>query len=173
MMNRSTRAAQRWLRSVCPMPTPDFVLELRRSVGQAELWMPGVTAVVRRGDEVLLVLRADNGEWAPVGGIVEPGEEPAVCAAREVLEETGVVARVDRLASTSVMRDVVHVNGDRAAYLDQCFACTWVSGEARVADDESREVRWWPVDDLPPMRPVLRERIEAALSDEQAARFVH
>src|SRR5688572_26698157 len=104
MMNRSTRAAQRWLRSVCPMPTPDFVLELRRSVGQAELWMPGVTAVVRRGDEVLLVLRADNGEWAPVGGIVEPGEEPAVCAAREVLEETGVVARVDRLASTSVMR---------------------------------------------------------------------
>ncbi len=155
-----------------PVPTPEFVLELRRSVGQAELWMPGVTAVVRRGDEVLLVRRSDNGEWAPVGGIVEPGEEPAACAAREVLEETGVVARVDRLASTSVMSDVVHANGDRAAYLDQCFACTWVSGEARVADDESTEVRWWPADDLPPMRPILRERIAAALSEEQAARFV-
>ena len=95
-----------------------------------------------------------------------------MCAAREVLEETGVVARVDRLASTSVMRDVVHANGDRAAYLDQCFACTWVSGEPSVGDDESTEVRWWPVDGLPPMKVILKDRIEAALSEEQAARFV-
>ncbi|QBR93833.1 NUDIX hydrolase [Nocardioides euryhalodurans] len=154
------------------MPIPDFVLELRRHVGQAELWMPGVTAVVRREGQVLLVRRADNGEWAPVTGIVDPGEEPAVCAAREVLEETQVVARVDRLASTSVMRGVVHANGDRASYLDLCFACTWLSGEADVGDDESTEVRWFDTSALPPMRAELRARIEAAVSDEQAARFV-
>ncbi len=94
-----------------------------------------------------------------------------MCAAREVMEETRVLARVDRLASTSVLRDVVHANGDRAAYLDQCFACTYVSGEAGVGDDESTEVRWWPLDDLPPMQATLRERIDAATSDEQAARF--
>jgi len=154
------------------MPVPDFVRELRRHIGHAELWMPGVTAVVRRNDEVLLVRRSDNGEWAPVTGIVDPGEEPAACAAREVLEETGVVARVERLASTSVMRDVVHANGDRAAYLDLCFACTWVSGEARVGDDESTEVRWWPSAALPPMKAILRGRVEAAASGEQQARFV-
>ena len=154
------------------MPIPDFVVELRRLVGHAELWMPAVTAVVRRGDEVLLVRRADTGEWAPVTGIVDPGEEAAAATAREVLEETGVRVRVDRLASTSVVRDVVHDNGDRAAYLDQCFACTWVSGEAYVGDDESSEVRWWPRDGLPPMKQELRERIDAAFADEQAARFV-
>ncbi len=159
------------LRSLSLMPIPDFVVELRRHIGQAELWMPGVTAVVRRGEELLLVRRSDNGEWAPVTGIVDPGEEPAVCAAREVLEETGVVVRVDRLASTSVMRDVVHTNGDRAAYLDLCFACSWLSGEARIGDDESVEVRWWSLDDLPPMKEMLRARIDAAVSDEQAARF--
>jgi ADP-ribose pyrophosphatase YjhB (NUDIX family) len=153
------------------VPIPDFVVELRRHIGQAELWMPGVTAVVRRGQDVLLVRRADDGEWAPVTGIVDPGEEPAVCAAREVLEETGVYARVDRLASTSVVRDVVHANGDRAAYLDQCFACTWISGEARIGDDESTEVRWWSIQDLPPMKEIFRSRIDAATSDEQAARF--
>ena len=70
------------------------------------------------------------------------------------------------------MRDVVHANGDRAAYLDQCFACTWVSGEARVGDDESTEVRWWPGAALPPMKAILRDRVGAALSEEQAARFV-
>lgn len=153
------------------MPIPDHVVELRRLVGQRELWMPGVTAVVRRGTDVLMVRRADNGEWTPVTGILDPGEDAAVGAAREVLEETRVVAEVDRLASTSVMRDVVHANGDRAAYLDLCFACTWVSGEAGVGDDESTDVRWFPRDALPPMSEHLRARVDAALSDEVAARF--
>ena len=153
------------------MPTPEFVVELRRHVGQSQLWIPGVTAVVRQGGQVLLVRRTDNGQWAPVTGIVDPGEEPAVCAAREVWEETGVVVRVDRLASTSVIPEVVYPNGDRAAYLDQCFACTWLSGEPRIGDDESTDVRWWPIDQLPPMNQAFRARIDAALSDEQSARF--
>ena len=80
------------------MPIPDHVAELRRLVGPMELWMPGVTAVVRRdspsGTDVLFVRRADTGEWTPVTGILDPGEEAAVGAVREVLEETCVVARV-------------------------------------------------------------------------------
>ena len=154
------------------MPIPEFVVELRRMIGTHPLWLPGVTAVVRREGRVLLVRRSDNGAWTPVTGIADPGEEPAACAAREVLEETGVTARVDRLASTGVMRDVVHANGDRASYLDLTFACTWLGGEAHVADDESSEVGWFSPEDLPPMAPVMLERIEAALSEESAARFI-
>jgi ADP-ribose pyrophosphatase YjhB (NUDIX family) len=160
------------------VPIPDYVVVMRRLVGQRELWMPGVTAVVRRegpggpGDEeVLMVRRADDGRWTPVTGILDPGEDAAVGAAREVLEETCVVARVDRLASTSVVRDVVYGNGDRASYLDLCFACTWVSGEAAVGDDESSEVRWFPRGALPDMDDHMRARVDAALADEQAARF--
>ena len=153
-------------------PVPDFVVDLRRKIGSDHpLWLPAVTAVVRRGDEVLLVERSDNGEWTPVTGIVDPGEEPAVAAAREVMEETGVRARVDRLASTGAHPVVVHANGDRASYLDLTFACTWLEGEAHVADDESTDVRWWPVAALPPMGESMRQRIEAALSDEREARF--
>jgi ADP-ribose pyrophosphatase YjhB (NUDIX family) len=153
------------------MPIPEFVLALRDKVGHDRLWMPGVTAVVRRGDELLLVRRRDNGAWTPVTGIVDPGEEPAVAAAREALEETGVRIRVDRLAATSSGEQVTYANGDRAIYLDLTFACTWLSGEAHVADDESIDVRWWPADDLPPMPERMRDRIDAALSDEVAARF--
>ena len=47
------------------MPIPPFVAELRALVGTRELWLPGVTAVVRRdgdaGPEILLTLRADHG----------------------------------------------------------------------------------------------------------------
>jgi ADP-ribose pyrophosphatase YjhB (NUDIX family) len=154
------------------MPIPEFVLEIRQMIGHHPMWLPGVTAVVVREDEILLVKRADNGAWTPVTGIPEPGEEPAVSAARETLEETGVVVRVDRLASTSVLPDVVHANGDRASYLDLTFACTYVSGEAHVADDESSDVRWYPLDAMPEMDAVMVRRIGDALSEEQAARFV-
>lgn len=154
-------------------PTPDFVVAIREKIGSEHpLWLPAVTAVIRRGDAVLLVRRADNGTWTPVTGIVDPGEEPAVAAAREALEETGVRVRVDRLASTAAHGEIVHANGDRAAYLDLTFACTWLEGEAHVADDESSEVRWFPLDHLPPMAEVMVRRIEAATSDEREARFL-
>lgn len=153
------------------MPIPDFIVDLRRHVGRAELWLPGVTAVVRRGEELLLVERADNGRWAPVTGILEPGEDPGVAAAREALEETGVQIRVDRLASITAGERVTHANGDRAVYLDHTFACTWLAGEARVADDESTAVGWFHRDRLPEMGEDLRERIDAALSGEERTRF--
>jgi 8-oxo-dGTP pyrophosphatase MutT (NUDIX family) len=158
------------------MPIPEFVVEMRTLIGTREMWLPGVTAVVRRGapgdEEVLLVQRADNGAWTPVTGILEPREEPAVGAVREVLEETGVTARADRLAATAVYGPVTHDNGDLATYLDLTFACTWLSGEAYVADDESTDVAWASRHDLPAMTARMRARVDAALSDERAARFV-
>ncbi len=153
-------------------PVPDFVVEMRKKIGHDPMWLPGVTAVIRRGEEVLLVKRSDNGQWTPVTGIPEPGEEPAVAAAREAMEEAGVRIRVDRLVSTGVHGEIVHSNGDRATYLDLTFACTWLEGEAHVADDESTDVRWWPVAALPEMTAVMLERIDAASSGELEARFV-
>lgn len=154
------------------MPIPDFVRELRRHVGKAELWLPGVTAIVVHGNELLLVRRADTGEWAPVTGIVDPGEEPGVAARREVLEETGVEVTVDRLAWVHVLPTVTHVNGDVSTYLDHTFACSYVGGDAHVADDESSEVVWRPLDDLPPIKQSFRERIDRVLADDPVTRFI-
>ena len=153
------------------MPIPDFIVRLREKIGHDALWLPGVTAVVLRGDEVLLVRRSDNGQWAPVTGIVDPGEHPAVCATREVLEETGVLATVEALVWVNVSNPVVHVNGDHAQYLDHTFRCRYLSGAAHVADDESEAVGWFPVDDLPDMAPALRERITTALHHDGPVRL--
>ncbi|SDL23926.1 ADP-ribose pyrophosphatase YjhB, NUDIX family [Nocardioides sp. YR527] len=153
------------------MPTPDFILDLRRKIGTDMLWLPGVTAVVRRDDEILLVQRSDNRMWTPITGIVDPGEQPATAAAREAKEETGVDISVDRLASVGATTPMAYPNGDQAVYMDHTFSCTWVSGEAYVADDESMDVGWFRVEDLPEMHHELRARIDAALSGEIAARF--
>ena len=162
------------------MPIPEFIVELRALVGTHELWLPGVTAVVRRGapgeEEVLLVQRADNGTWTPVTGIPDPREEPAVAAVREVREETGVSARVDRLALVSALGPFTYPNGDVASYLDLAFDCTWIAGQAHVADDESRAVAWVRrdrlVDTEPPVSAEMVRRIEACLSDDREARFL-
>jgi 8-oxo-dGTP pyrophosphatase MutT (NUDIX family) len=157
------------------MPTPDFVLALREKIGTAPLWLTGVTAVVTRGTgtdaELLVVRRADNGALTPVTGIVDPGEEPAVAAEREVLEEAGVVAVAERLAWVHTLPEMTYENGDRAQYMDLTFACRWVSGDPWPADGENTEAFWRPLDDLSGMSDEMRARIAAALSGESAARF--
>ena len=153
------------------MATPDFVLALRAKIGTDPLWLPGTTAVVTRGDDVLMVRRADTGRWTPVTGIIDPGEEPADAAARETLEEAHVVARPVRLASVGVTDEVVYPNGDRTQFVDLTFRLEWVSGEPHPADGENTDARWFPRDALPEMTEEMRGRVDAGLSDEPSARF--
>jgi len=150
------------------MPVPDFIVELRRHIGHAPLWLPAVTAVVIRGQQLLLVKRSDNGKWAAVTGIVEPGENPADCAVREVLEETGVHTVARRLAWVHVTHPTVHANGDHAQYLDHVFRMDWVAGEPYAADDESVAAQWCDLSRLPPLSANMLRRIELA-SDENAS----
>jgi 8-oxo-dGTP pyrophosphatase MutT (NUDIX family) len=153
------------------MATPEFILALREQVGTALLWLPGITAVVVDDGRVLLVRRVDTGEWTPVTGICDPGEHPADTAVREVLEETGVHCSVELLAWVDVTGVVRYPNGDRTQFVDHTFRCRHVSGEAHVADDESSEVRWFPLAELPAMDAGHAERIRTAAGHEGPTRL--
>src|ERR1700759_5714784 len=131
------------------MPIPEFIVELRQQIGHALLWLPGITAVVIRDHQVLLIKRSDNHAWTPVTGIVEPGENPADCAVREVLEEAGIEPVPRRLAGVHVSRPIVHVNGAHAQSLDHVFRMEWLSGDPFPADDKSLEARWFGLAQMP------------------------
>jgi 8-oxo-dGTP pyrophosphatase MutT (NUDIX family) len=149
------------------VPTPDFILQLRTKVGHDLLWLGGVSAVVFDDEgRVLLVRRTDNGRWALVGGILEPGEQPAQAVVREVFEETGVVVEVERMSSCWAGEAfVIEGNGDQVQFLDHSFRCRYVSGVARVSDDESIDVGWFALEDLPAgMKPDHLRRLEHALA---------
>ena len=148
------------------MGVPEFILQLREKVGAQPLWLAAVTAVVldEGGRNILLIRRSDTGEWAPISGIIDPGEQPADTAAREALEEADVVIAVERIAGLDVTPPIVYANGDRAQYLDVIFTCRWVSGEPRPADGEALEVSWFPVDELPEMPADFRTRIATGLA---------
>jgi 8-oxo-dGTP pyrophosphatase MutT (NUDIX family) len=145
------------------VPVPDFILRLREQVGHELLWLPGASAVVLTDDRVLLVQRADDGRWAPVSGVVDPGEHPEDTVVREALEEAGVTCEVEALAWVNVTEPVHYPNGDVSQYLDLTYRCRWLSGEPYVADDESLDVRWYPLDALPPMEDRDLERVRRAV----------
>ncbi len=153
------------------MATPEFVLVLRDKVGTTPLWLSGVTAVITHGNDLLLVQRADNKRWTPVTGIIDPGEHPADAAAREALEEAGVVVRPVKLALVGVTEPITYDNGDVTQYIDLTFRFEWVSGDPYPADGENIEARWFPLDQLPHMSDEMVARVRAALSDAPAAQF--
>ncbi|PPB49634.1 NUDIX hydrolase [Arthrobacter pityocampae] len=155
------------------MPSPDFVLALRRVIGHDPLWLPGVCGVVfDDAGRVLLGRRADNGARALITGMVEPGEEPAVALRREVEEETGVLVEVECLLGTKVVGPITFPNGDVASFLTLDFRCRRVSGTARVNDDESTDVGWFALDALPDLGARHLALVQGAASFDGVARFV-
>lgn len=155
------------------MSIPPFIVELRRHVGTDELWLSGVTAVVtdESRTHILLVKRADNGQWTPITGIIDPREQPATTAIREAREEANVSIRPDRVISIDVVGPVEYENGDKTSYLDISFHAYYVDGEPYPADGENTEVKWFPITDLPPMNNRFAECVNRALEDNPQAHF--
>lgn len=157
------------------MPVPEYILSIREKIGHEPLWLPGVTAVVIREvppgspmyfvPDVLLVKRADNGQWTPPTGICEPNEQPHVAAVREVLEETGVRVTVEALLGVGAVGPVVSENGDISSYMDTAMRCAVVGDDhAFVADDESTDVGWFNIAQL----PVENQRFRMVIADAVA-----
>jgi 8-oxo-dGTP pyrophosphatase MutT (NUDIX family) len=157
------------------MPTPDFVTDLRSHVGHDLLWLSTAAGVVLDGNgQVLLGRRADTRTWALPGGIIEPGEEPADAAVREIFEETGVIAVPEALVSVTVCRQITYQNGDVVRYLEVLFRCRVVGGSARVNDSESVEVSWHALSGLgglPDLEAGSLSRINQAVSGDAGAAY--
>jgi 8-oxo-dGTP pyrophosphatase MutT (NUDIX family) len=154
------------------MPVPEFVARLRAHIGHDLLWLSSATAVVRDGrGRILLAQRSDTGRWALPGGIVDPAEQPADAAIREVFEETGVIALPERLIEVTVSPRFAYPNGDEVQYLDLVFHCQAVGGEARVNDGESLTVGWYPPDSLPEVSPRTVAFVRQAMSGSLACAF--
>ena len=107
--------------------------------------------VVRPSGEVLLVRRGNEpfkGCWALPGGFMEMDETIEHCAVRELMEETGIEADESMLILVGVFSAPGRDPRGRtvtAAYLVRADI-----GEAKAGDDAA-EVRWWPLNALPPL----------------------
>jgi 8-oxo-dGTP pyrophosphatase MutT (NUDIX family) len=98
-------------------------------------------------------------------------QQPAAGAVREIAEETGVVAVAERIISVSALPLMACPNGDQVHWLDVAFRCRAQSGEARVNDDESIDVGWFAIDELPVIQARQLNCIQDGLAPDHAARF--
>jgi 8-oxo-dGTP pyrophosphatase MutT (NUDIX family) len=156
------------------MPISPFVAKLRKKIGTDSLFLPGVSGVVlndRR--EILLVHSRETNRWMPIGGQIEPGEEPADAAVREVFEETGVHAKPIRLCGVFDGPVVTYANGDQVHYLTLVFLCREIGGKAHVHDEENSDVRYFPLDQLPEFDAHHQRCVELALAGKAEAFFRH
>lgn len=100
---------------------------------------------------VLLILRRDVPVWVLPGGGIDPGESPENAAIREILEETGLTVKVERLVGH-------YTPMNRLAKRTNLYECTMISGTP-CGSDETQKAQFFSLEKLPLMPPPYPEWI--------------
>lgn len=107
-------------------------------------WIPVVTAMMRKGDEVLLGLRPEGhnlaGFWEFPGGKIEPDETPEEALKRELSEELGIEAEIGPIRFTGI-----HSYGDTGILLLFYDVPYW-KGEPKTVHHSG--LKWVKISDL-------------------------
>lgn len=130
---------------------PNYIQWLRSRVGHEKviLVFAGGCILNKRG-EVLLQKRGSGG-WGFPGGAIEVGESIEEAAVREVREETGLAVEVTRLIGIYSDPDMTYPNGDQAHSICIGLMFRVTGGELRCDGDETLELRYFPLDEAPPL----------------------
>jgi len=130
----------------------------------AQFIVPSVSVVVTNSaDEILLIRRTDNDNWALPGGAVDIGESLPQAALRETREETGIDCQITGLSG--IYTDPGHVilytsNGEVRQEFSIVLTARAISGQP-TPSSESSDVRWVAPADLDsyPMDASMRLRV--------------
>ncbi len=116
---------------------------------RSEISAGGVVYRRRRGgvQVALAARRTRRGDlaWGLAKGAVEPGEAPQSAAVREVLEETGLTARIE--GDLGEIRYFYVWEGARVRKSVRFFLMRATGGDVKHHDHEMEDVRWFPLDE--------------------------
>jgi len=119
---------------------------------KANSLVPSVNVVVASdADDILLIRRTDNGNWALPGGAIDLGESVAQAAVRETHEESGIECSITGIAG--IYSDPGHVilytsNGEVRQEFSIVLTARALSGQP-TPSSESSEIRWVPASEIP------------------------
>ena len=100
---------------------------------------------------ILLIKRRDVPVWVLPGGGIDSGETPEKAIIREIEEETGYITKIVRKTG-----EYTPIN--RLTRFTHLFDCAIYSGSPN-SNEETKEIRFFPLDRLPPMPPPYLEWI--------------
>ena len=139
-----------------------YIREMRKHIGHAPMLSAGATVIVLNGNQILLNLRSDTNTWGIPGGALELGESLEQTAARELREETNLTAESFTLLHLFSGPDFYfkYPNGDELYSVVALFLAEGVAGELKIGDCESKELGFFPKDQIPPLEPRAKAIIQ-------------
>ncbi|MQB20420.1 NUDIX domain-containing protein [Agrobacterium tumefaciens] len=112
---------------------------------------PASSAIIKRGDRLLLVRRINppsQDMFAFPGGRGEPGETPADTALRELQEETGIVARHPQLFATYDLPSRNSAGQLTSHFLLSVFVVEADEQAAAIAADDAADAGWFTLEQI-------------------------
>ena len=122
----------------------------------------GVGAITIHEGRILLVERGvepSRGLWAIPGGTLKLGETLQECAAREILEETGISIKVGACIYVFDFFERDDSGKIKFHFVIVDFAAEYISGEPKGADD-AEDARWVAPEELSKL-PVAKNTLKA------------
>ena len=103
------------------------------------------------GERVLLTLHPRVGRWLQLGGHCEPQDASLRDAAlREAAEESGIAGlSIDAAPLHLDVHPITCSLGVPTRHFDVRYLVRAPEGAVETRSDESLDLRWWPLDDLP------------------------
>jgi ADP-ribose pyrophosphatase YjhB (NUDIX family) len=112
---------------------------------------PASSAIIKRGDRLLLVRRINppsQDMFAFPGGRSEPGETPADTALRELQEETGIIARHPQLFATYDLPSRDSAGQLTSHFLLSVFLVEADEQAAALAADDAADAGWFTLEQI-------------------------
>jgi 8-oxo-dGTP pyrophosphatase MutT (NUDIX family) len=134
-----------------------YVEDLRAIIGHRPVILVGANVIIldKLGRILLQQRKEPYGAWGLPGGLMELGESAEETARREVFEETSLsLGKLELLDVFSGKHLYMKVqNGDEFYCVTIVYTTAEVNGEAKVNDDESLDVKYFYLHDLPERIP--------------------
>ena len=146
-----------------------YIAEMRKLVGHRTLIQCAVSVICLDSEgRILLGKRTDNHLWGYAGGSAEIDEPAEECAARELFEETGLIAEKLEffMVNSGPHAHYVYPNGDEVSNFEIVYLCRKYHGSIRPQEDELSELRFFRPEKISldmislPIRPVMARLLE-------------
>ena len=132
-----------------------YIEDLRKIIGHRCISLTGSVVILRDKDGRILLQKRTHpkGRWGLPGGLMELGESCEETAVREVREETSLETDIDSLKLFGVYSGKDYFctgeTGDEWYVVVIAYTCNKFSGEPKISDGESEELRWFKPSEIP------------------------